>query len=218
MLSGLLACGACGANMILTSGKRGGYYGCYAAHRIGTCGNKRHVQLRKLENAIVGAVAEILDTPEMATEIANKCNAKLRKRLAEDPNSIERLRGEREKLERQIERLVTFIAEEGGSTAVKAKLQENEARLATLRVQIMQLEAVKRDPVLVTPHAVQERLRGLVGLLRGVPTRARKVLEQVLDGKVAVNATEGDNVHAKGLLCVRDGQVISEQGFCRPVV
>jgi site-specific DNA recombinase len=209
LLSGLLACGKCGANLVLTAGKKGGYYGCFGAHRKGTCDNKRHVQRRKLETAIVGAVASLLDSEETATEVANRCNAKLRKRLAEDPNSVERLRAERDKLEKQVERLVSFVADGDSSAAVRTRLKEAEARLTAVSGQILRLEAVRRDAVLFTPHAVREKLRELVDVLGAEPGRARGVLQGMFKGPVRV-VVEGAVVRVEGAIRVsQDGAEVT---------
>jgi site-specific DNA recombinase len=199
LLSGLLACGRCGGNMVLSSGKSGGYYQCFNAGK-GTCANRRHVLLRRLEDSVVGVVAELLDD-KLAAEVANQANAKLRQRLAEDPNSIERLRAERQKLERKVQNFLDFVGEGDNSPALRERLRETEARLAQVSGDLLRTEALRRDPVLVTPFAVRQQLRDLVSALRVEPGRARGVLRSLFPARIAVYI-EGRRVRVEGKLVV----------------
>lgn len=200
LLSGLLRCAACGdGNMALSSGRRGGYYQCFNV-RKNACSAKRHVQLRKLEAALVGVVSELLDD-KLAADIADVTNTKLRKRLAEDPGSIERLRADQRKLERKVENYLNFIGDGDASPAIRERLKETEAKLAQVSAELLRSEVLRKDPVLVTPFAVRERLRDLLSLLRTEPARARGALLTLFSERVAVHI-EGNKVWVEGKLQV----------------
>ncbi|MBI5509375.1 MAG: recombinase family protein [Deltaproteobacteria bacterium] len=207
LLSGLLCCGTCGdGNLVLSSGKAGGYYQCFNAGK-GTCENKRHVPLRKLEAAVVAVVAELLDD-KLAAEVADRTNAKLRQRLAEDPNSIERLRVERQKLERKVQNYLDFAGDGDNSPALRERLHETEARLTQVSGDLLRAEALRRDPVLVTPFLVREQLRDLVAVLRSDPGRSRGVLRSLFPERITVRVQE-DGVWVLGKLAVdADGSTV----------
>lgn len=200
MLSGMLVCGVCGdGNMALSSGKGGGYYQCFNVRKDG-CTAKRHVQLRKLETAVLGVVSQLLDD-KLASDIADLTNKKLRKRLADDPNSIARLRAEQQKLERKMQNYLDFIGEGDASPAIRERLSETEGKLKQVSADLLRAELLRKDPVLITPFAVRQRLADIASLLRTEPVRARGALRELFPQRIRVCMDERE-VWLEGTLAV----------------
>ena len=157
LLSGTLRCGTCGGNFFISSGKKmsdgtSGTYSCFAAHRQGgTCKQRRHVARGALERTLIGVLKDLLiDHGDIAEQVARLTNERIHRRLAEDPNSIARLREQHAQAQHEIANLLDFVAKGGaGSVSLAERLRHLEAKAEQLGAQLAGREAAQKDPLLV---------------------------------------------------------------------
>ena len=87
LLSGILACHACGGWMSLVSGKQGGYYGCLAAAK-NACSNRRLVRRQIVEERLIAAVSEQLSSPENISYVLQQVAKQIKKSGAGAPKQL----------------------------------------------------------------------------------------------------------------------------------
>ena len=140
VLSGLLRCGTCGGSMTVVGRKwKAGVpytrFGCTAHYSRGDtiCRNALTVSERKAQSAILGALKEALDGPEVLARFDAAFRERVGELETEQRVSTPDLdRGVRE-AEKRIANLTESLARVGWSDALAAKLAEEERRLASLK-------------------------------------------------------------------------------------
>jgi site-specific DNA recombinase len=131
LLSGLIRCDGCGGAMTIVNRER---YSCSARRERGTCKNPVGISAVKLETRVLNGLRDLLLSREdMVNEFAIAFRAEVdRLRRARHQNSAAR-RSELQKVERGIERCLTYIIEgDGDPGVVRTKLAELEASRSTL--------------------------------------------------------------------------------------
>jgi site-specific DNA recombinase len=177
MLSGLLSCNACGANMIRVSGKGGGRYGCADAHQ-GTlkCKNRSSIDSNRLEQAVLQTLDETLVQPKYLDNLAQKVNAKLEETKGIAPQHSQQLQGDISKLDKEIGNLVGFIAKGNHSDAVTSQLTNSEQRKQILQEELRKLRVVTRQRPRMTGKSIMPHARRALAMLRDKPKYARAAL------------------------------------------
>ncbi|MDO9526175.1 MAG: recombinase family protein [Gemmobacter sp.] len=129
LLTGLLRCGCCGGGFAAVGRD---YVACSAARKLGTCEQRRSFRRHVLEEAVLSLLSTRLMQPEAVAhfvramaEETNACNGKA---------SADRARhqSERTTVARKVEGLYDAIADGLRTPGLKAKLEDLEARLASL--------------------------------------------------------------------------------------
>lgn len=181
-LSGLLACGACGATMTITgSGKR--YYFC-SAHRTGRgCVNTNAIAEPRIRTSLIGTIvatageSALLD--EMRADWVDRVGTQAREVRAE----LERRRTALTTTERQIGRLLDFIADGNDSPATASKIKEKEDHADLQRAAIARLESVGAGvPTIPSVTKLREFLARLPEAAVREPVEAREVLRRLIKG------------------------------------
>ncbi len=76
LFSGFLRYSKCGSNLVLASGKAGGYYGCNDYHMgTKTCKNKSLIKRSRLENALLESMEHIISNEAWLEKLASRANA-----------------------------------------------------------------------------------------------------------------------------------------------
>lgn len=167
LLSGLLACGVCGGQMVIA--KRDAY-GCTAHRDRGTCGNGRTIPAAEAEARVLEALKSKMLTPERVELFVAEYQAE-RRRLQQE--TARRRRAEEKRLgdvDGRIRRYVQAIGDGTDSPAMRRELMELEAeraRLAAARAPekpverlVPNLAALYRDTVARLQAALAARQEG----------------------------------------------------------
>lgn len=183
LLSGLMRCGLCDVNMVVTLTKPV-RYGCTNHRNRGkeACSNRSTVRQDHLEYAFVAALSDKLRADDLREELIQELYSNLveqMRRLQEDDNVIREERQEmianRAKHQRHLTNLVKAVREEGGCRSLYEDLKEVEGKIARIDER---LAAGEREPV--KPITVDE-VRGFVNdhiqhfeqLLLGAPEQLK---------------------------------------------
>jgi site-specific DNA recombinase len=183
-LSGLLACGACGAPMTITgSGRR--YYFC-SAHRTGRgCVNSNSIAEPRIRASLIAKIrdtaseAAVLDA--MRADWVDQVGGRTREIRAE----LERRRAALTTTQSQIGRLLDFIADGNDSPSTAAKIREKEDHADLQRATIARLEVVARAaPTIPSVVKLRAFLAALPEAVLREPVEVREALRGLLKGPV----------------------------------
>ncbi|MBW0158426.1 recombinase family protein [Sedimentimonas flavescens] len=139
LLSGLVRCGACGGAMTIINRER---YSCSARRERGTCTCPVSIGAADLETRILNGLRDILcGRQDLIDEFAEAFRAEVARLRRTRNQSTAARRKELEKVERGIERCLTFIIEgDGDPGMVRTKLTELEARKDMLERDLRSLD------------------------------------------------------------------------------
>ena len=185
-LSGVLECGICASNLVIVGGRRGGYYGCSSAHRNGTCQNRQVISLKKIEENVLGVLAEKLKNPEMAKTAATYYNKAVKSRLASAPSRIKQIDVELERTIKELENLINFVIQGKGSESVNLAIKERETQKARLLSEGRALKRSQPKMREISCEEVQERITSLADTVANSPIQCYPVIRQMFPGKIKV--------------------------------
>jgi len=180
LLSGLLRCGACGGAYVVV-GK--GVVGCANRKERKTCDNTRTARIDRLEERVLANLREHLLAPAVVAEAIRAYRAEMEVVLSQAGQR----RAEREKrlarLEGQIERVVTAIADGTDTPALRARMVEMESE----RAEIQRQAKIEARPAAVQLHPeAAEMYAGMVADLAAALNRpdtaadALKILRRLI--------------------------------------
>ncbi|AXQ95926.1 recombinase family protein [Cereibacter sphaeroides] len=185
LLSGLLSCGCCGASYIMISDSR---YGCSAARNRGTCSNRKTIARTVVEERVLGGLRDRLMHPDLIAEfIAEFQRATQAERL-----EVLAARGEAErkltKVTREIDNIVTAIAEGMFHPSMKAKMDGLEAERADLEARLAEIP--DPEPVAIHPGLSEiygRKIADLVAALNDAETKPEAAgILRGLTGKIVL--------------------------------
>jgi site-specific DNA recombinase len=160
LLSGLLACGACGASYIVVSHA---WLGCSAVRNTGTCNNRRLIRVSEVESRVLAALQLHLLTPEAvaaAVEAYRTERLRLSSKHAQSRNSLERDLAE---VRRKIAHVTKAIEDGGNFKLLVPRLNELGLRQQDLESTLS--TTADRQVVALHPQAA-ERYRHKVAEIR----------------------------------------------------
>jgi DNA invertase Pin-like site-specific DNA recombinase len=139
LLSGLVRCACCGGAMTIINRER---YSCSAKRERGTCNNPVSISAADLETRIVNGLKQILfGREELITEFAATFRAEVDRLRRTRHQSTDMLRKDVDKVNRSIDRALTFILEgDGDPGSVRQKLADLEARKRDLERSLNQAD------------------------------------------------------------------------------
>jgi site-specific DNA recombinase len=139
LLSGLVRCGGCGGAMTIINRAR---YSCSARRERGTCNCPVSISVVELEDRILNALKNILiGREELIAEFAASFREEVQRLRRSKHQNADIYRKELEKVNRSIERALTFILEgDGDPGSIRQKLSELEARKRDLERQLTQTD------------------------------------------------------------------------------
>ncbi|MFO0617263.1 MAG: recombinase family protein [Polyangiaceae bacterium] len=201
-LSGLLACGVCGAPMTIAGGSSASYYRCSDNKKRGTavCANARTVREDETRTRILEAVEQSLATPEALTHLRKRIAERLGELSRTTSRELEERRARLARTEERIAGLVEFIATGDRSDYVRKALadlehQANEEKKAIGAV----LESTKTPIRLPTPAEVVACALDLKRVLDGDPALAREALRKLFKGgRITMLPQEDGSYLARG--------------------
>jgi site-specific DNA recombinase len=159
LLSGLLTCGCCGAGYIMISDSR---YGCASARNRGTCANRKTITRQDVETRVLNGLQSRLMHPDLIREYIMTWQQEMQKERQE----ILATCGEQErrlaKVVREIDAVVTAIAQGMFHPSMKAKMDELEAERAELEARLTALPYP--EPLAIHPGVAETYARKVANL------------------------------------------------------
>jgi Recombinase/Recombinase zinc beta ribbon domain len=185
LIGGLATCATCRGSMFSRSRGNGrdGVFGCRTHFERGDthCTNRLRVQVADVEAAVIAAVEQSLLQPEVLAAVIDKAVAAFEPTPASDVAAP--IRKELDKLDGEVERLTTAIAEaQAPLEGLLAGLQSRERRRAELRAALQKQERQQarqhgRDEVLA---AVREAIRTWQQTLHESVPAARRTVQALV--------------------------------------
>ena len=133
LLSGLMACGACGGGYVKISQN---LFGCASARNKGTCDNRLNIRRDVLETTILDGLKARLMDPDLVRTFADAFVAETNRLRREQTRTKDRLQTELERTERRIHSLVEAIADGAAPKALVTQLHELETEQDRLTTEI----------------------------------------------------------------------------------
>ncbi len=183
LLSGILKCGVCGANLIIVSGygSYGQYpkYGCSQHFNRGTCSNAVKVRRDWLEVRLLDELQNQVLKREAIEYVLDEFGNHVKHAFANLSNQLAQMRERKQKLEGELRRLAATAAETGPSAFLIEAIHERELQLRDITDQLLAGGDNSVDAHLSGIRSfVTQRLGDLRTLLSGDPVPARKELQK----------------------------------------
>ena len=164
LLSGLLRCSECGANLVLASGKRGGYYGCNDVYRgTGRCKNKALIKRSRVEESLLKTIHTVLSKDEWVRKLAKRINHWRAETQTDTPKTRKVIEKELASLDREVSNLVDFVVKGNHSETICAALAARERRKGALQAELRKLAVIESQHARTTQtqsHEVSLRAEG----------------------------------------------------------
>jgi site-specific DNA recombinase len=162
LFSGLMRCGVCGGGFSKISAA---HFGCSTTRNKGetVCGNRLTIRRDALEATVVDGLRSQLMDPGLFKVFADEFTAEWNRLQAEAGANLSRLRSEKERVCRQIDRLVDALADGESAAPLTGRLRELEKRRLELE---RELKTAAAPAPRLHPN-IAEVYRGKVAELHG---------------------------------------------------
>ncbi|MDW4551738.1 recombinase family protein [Defluviimonas sp. D31] len=192
LLSGLLACGCCGAGYIMISDSR---YGCSAARNRGTCTNRRSIKRAEVEERVLAGLKDRLMAPELVEEFLAEYQREAQKERQQARAARGGLERELARVEREIANVVTAITQGMFHPAMKAQMDRLEAQKAEMGARLAAVP--EPDPVALHPglyEVYRAKVEALAEALNQDDARAgaAEILRGLIE-KIVIHPTKDGN-------------------------
>ncbi len=157
LLTGLLKCGMCGANMNIVSGRGQRHHASYGcplnAHR-GVCSNSLRIRRDVIEKSILAKLQVEVLRPEVVEYTLDRFEKELLKAMENLGGELEQMRQRKAKIKSEVRQLTRALAD-GYSPALTAELAEREKELDAITDRLLESQ----------PRSVQAYLRDIRGFV-----------------------------------------------------
>lgn len=199
LFSGLLKCKVCGGAMVQVSGKGNGYYGCYNQRRK-SCSNKLLVSRNRLERILIESLKEKFLTVENLKYIFDNVEKTVAQSLNEIPEEVKQKKHQFEKVQAELQNLLSFIKAGNFSKVVSEALSDAEGRSERLQEEIRGLEFQKKKAFKAPPKEwIEHRLENFCETLNGQTKASALALKDLL-GMIEMEPVPGQCVIECGKL------------------
>jgi DNA invertase Pin-like site-specific DNA recombinase len=186
LFSGLLVCGMCGANMVITGGtKNNAKYACPLHRYRGVCTNNLYIRRDRLEDQLLTALTDKLRQPDVLECIVKRFGEQLEDRLNEIRTSRQilskaELHDQMKELRVQEGNLADAIARHGLSDVLSARLKAVENRIGEINrtLHCPEIESTFNLSPDEQREFVLQRADNFAALLRADPLIERRTLRQ----------------------------------------
>lgn len=180
LFSGIVKCADCGGNLVITSGRsRRGHrrYGCSQHFYRGTCSNGLQIRKDLLEAKLLEGLQQAVLRPEAVSYAVAEFCRQLKEADGNVSREAERAVEQKRKVQAELNRLVSAVADSGHSTFLieAIDLRERELQNIDERLNAWGLGLPQVQPSDVTDF-VRDRLATLCDLLNSDVTQARAEL------------------------------------------
>jgi hypothetical protein len=199
LLTGLLKCGLCGANLVVVGGRgKHGHpkYGCPQNSYRGACSNRVKERADWLENRLLSELQSAVLRPEIVDYAIQEFERQLTVSLAELSGQVLRVRQRREQIQQELRRLVDTAAACGHSPALVEAIgiREQELDEITQRLFTAQPDSLSAHVAKIR-RFVSERLGDIRQLLNADVQRAKAELAKHVAGIQMQPQAEGKKGH-----------------------
>jgi site-specific DNA recombinase len=197
LLSGILKCGVCGANLVIVTGysSYGNYpkYGCSQHFNRGACSNSVMVRRDWVEESLLDDLQNQVLNREAIEYVLDEFGTHVKNAFASLSNQMTQIRERKQKLEGELRRLASTAAETGPSAFLVEAIHEREQQLRQITDQLLAGGEDSVDAHLSDIRKfVTQRLGDLRSLLAGDPVPARKeLLKHVSEIRMVPQSGEG---------------------------
>ena len=183
LLSGILKCGVCGANLIIVSGysSYGHYpkYGCSQHFNRGACSNAVTVRRDWIEERLLDELQNQVLKREAIEYVLDEFGTPVKGAFANLSNQLAQMRERKQKLEGELRRLAATAAETGPSAFLVEAIHEREQQLRDITDQLLAGGADSVDTNLSDIRSfIMQKMGDIRTLLAGDPAPARKELQK----------------------------------------
>ncbi len=133
VLTAKIVCGACGASYIAIGPD---YLACQTAERRGPCANQSRVRRSRLEAQVLEALGTQLMQPDVVSDFVADFTAEWNRLRAEVTAGLTARRAELDRVQSQLDRLVSALEEGAPVASVRRRMEALEARQAVLEAEI----------------------------------------------------------------------------------
>ena len=179
LFSGLLKCGECGANLIIATGggtHRHKKYACSRRFNRGGCENDLYIRRDDLEELLLGKLQSEILRGEVVDYAIMEFQRQLEAALGSLSDDHAGMRQRKTRLEAEVRRLVSAVAESGHSKSLLAEIGRKEA----------ELQGITDGLLVATPKSIESR----IGEIRTFVATGFKDLRDLLREDTAVARTE----------------------------
>ena len=179
LFSGLLKCGECGANLIIATGggtHRHKKYACSRRFNRGGCENDLYIRRDDLEDLLLGKLQSEILQPEVVEYAVMEFQRQLEAALGSLSDDLIGMRQRKTRLEAEVRRLVSAVAESGHSRFLLEEIARKEAELQSITDSLLS----------ATPQSIESR----VGEIRSFVASGLSNLRDLLRKDTALARTE----------------------------
>lgn len=170
LLSGLMKCGHCGANIVITiGGPRYAKYGCAFNYRRGStiCQNDLKIPRQEIELAVFNALKTKIFTKDNVAEVVQMVNEKLAQNLSGKHKEIAKIKSEIDGQKSILNRLMKSIEDSDTTpTSIIERIKEVELKIKESRSSLLELEKIhKADLITVSDSDVSRYFESFHGFI-----------------------------------------------------
>jgi site-specific DNA recombinase len=182
LLAGLAKCGRCGGGYTMISKE---LLGCAAARNKGTCDNRLNIRRDAFEASVLSGLRSHLMEPQLFKEFCEEFAREVN-RLRIERADQDACRNERDRIDRELAKLLTAIKAGGPIPAIVAEMKRLETRKTELADR---LAIAEEPPPLLHPHMAEiyrQRISTLYESLQDQRAKAeaaeifRSLIDQVM--------------------------------------
>jgi site-specific DNA recombinase len=159
LFSGLLKCGECGANLIIATGggtHRHKKYACSRRFNRGGCENDLYIRRDDLEDLLLGKLQSEVLQPEAVDYAVIEFQRQLEAALGSLSDDLAGMRQQKTRLQAEVRRLVSAVAESGHSKSLLEEIGRKEA----------ELQAIADRLLSATPESIESRVGEIRSFVR----------------------------------------------------
>ncbi len=189
LFSGLINCGCCGGGFSMISQTR---LGCSTARNKNTCDNRLTIKREVVEQRILTALRERLMEPALFAEFCQEFTKEMNRLRMDASASLAGKRAELARIERQLQKLLEALLDDGDSKTIVKNMQALEARPEALEAELSQADS---PPPLLHPNMSEVYHRKINELHQALTsddtkTEAAEILRTLID---AITLTPEDS-------------------------
>jgi site-specific DNA recombinase len=176
LLSGILKCSLCGANMVIISGRGGRWarYGCTQHWNRGNCKNDLTLSREVAEQTLLNELQEFLDRPAGLDYVLGEVSDFLQRSTDSGASRVNQLNARKEQIEEELERLTLAIRQGVPARTLKTAITEAEAERKTIEGELKQLKPINiHERITHLRKFVEQQIASLPSLLRVDPHAAK---------------------------------------------
>ena len=171
LFSGLLKCGECGANLIIATGggtHRHKKYACSRRFNRGGCENDLYIRRDDLEELLLGKLQSEILKPEVVDYAVMEFQKQLEAALGSLSDDLAGMRQRKTRLEAEVRRLVSAVAESGHSKSLLEEIGRKEA----------ELQGITDGLLSATPKSIESRVGEIRSFVRSGLSELRDLLRK----------------------------------------